>query len=336
MTDAVEATPSAVTSFRPGRLALRDTWIPLVHSRRVWRRPIRRAIHGEPVFVWRDGRRLRVTTDGPADIERGRRRASAFTDGSGDYPFVDRYGYVWVWYGNPANASPELIPNVPHIPLEGLDIFMQGSVVFDCTYELVCENLLDLTHADYLHSAVTGDALSEHDEIFVESTSETVTMTRVAKGRPVPKAQKPFMKGVAAQDVTMVTHVLVRSGVCILHGLYEPGISVRMVHPCNPESTTRTRTPVAYNPQNCGLLPRRLFPMSTHFVGRQDNWAMKVQNEQYLRESPVKDLNSRFDRAGLRYRKVYQELVDRQLTGDTSYLADGDPAADITKLMALD
>jgi phenylpropionate dioxygenase-like ring-hydroxylating dioxygenase large terminal subunit len=333
---ALDATPATVRDYRPGTFALRDTWIPLVHSKRVHRRPVRRAIHGEPVFVWRRHGELHVTEDSPVGIERGRRRASAFTDGSGRYPHVDRYGYVWVWYGDPANASPDLVPNIPHIPVEGLDVFMQGSVVFDCSYELVCENLLDLTHADFLHSALTGDALSEHDEIFVESTSETVTMTRVATGRPVPKAQKAFVKGVATQDVRLVTHVLVRSGVCVLHGNFQPGLSVRMLHPCNPESTGRTRTPVTYNPKRGNLLARRMFPATAHIVGRQDNWAVKPQNARYVQGVEGKDLSSRFDRAGLRYRRVYQDLVNRQAAGDTSYLGDGDPGADITTLMALD
>jgi phenylpropionate dioxygenase-like ring-hydroxylating dioxygenase large terminal subunit len=247
---------------------------------------------------------------------------------------VERYGYGWVWYGDPAAASTDLVPNVPHIPVEGLPVRMQGNVVFDCSYELVCENLLDLTHADYLHSALTGDPLGEDDKITVDSTSETVTMVRTARNRPVPMLQRPFVKS-ETQDVRLTTLVHVRSGVCVLHGDYDPGISVRMLHPVNPESATRCRTTVTYNPKHCPTLMRNMFPLATHMVGRQDNWAIREQNASYIRDVDQKDLNSRFDRAGIRYRKVYQELVARQQRGDCSYLADGDPARDIYEEMNL-
>jgi len=321
----------APATFRPGTFRLRDTWFPLVHANQVGRKPVRRAMHGHPVVFWRDNGRLRATEHLPGAPRHG----SELTAGSGEFPLVERYGYAWVWYGDPANASADLLPCVPHIPVEGMPRRFQANVVFDCTYELVCENLLDLTHADFLHSALTGDALSEDDEIFVESTSETVTMTRVAHGRDIPKMQQPMLKGHDKQDVHIVTITYLRSGVCVLHGNYTPGMSIRMLHPCNPETRSRTRTPVTFNPQDMPALGRALFPFSAHMVGRQDNWAVRVQNESYMRPRPNSDLSSRFDKAGLRYRKVYQALVARQQQGDFSYLADGDPGRDTTKELGL-
>jgi hypothetical protein len=329
------ATTGVVRGYRPGSFALRDAWFPLVHAARVRKRPVRRPVHGQPVFFWRDRGSVRATAASPYDRERGRLRASELTNADGEYPTIERYGYVWVWYGDPASASPDLVPNVPHIPLEGLPVRMQGNVVFDCSYELVCENLLDLTHADYLHSALTGDPLGENDQITVDSTSETVTMVRTASNRPVPKLQRPFVRGAETQDVRLTTLVHVRSGVCILHGDYTPGISVRMLHPVNPESATRCRTNVTYNPQHCPTLMRNMFPLTSHMVGRQDNWAMRKQNGSYIRGDDLKDLNSRFDRAAVRYRRVYQDLVTRQQRGDTSYLPDGDPGRDVYEEMGL-
>jgi phenylpropionate dioxygenase-like ring-hydroxylating dioxygenase large terminal subunit len=327
-------TPTPAAQFRPGTFALRDTWFPVIHSRQVRRRPIRRAMHGQPVIFWRDGGRLRATEDMP-DTPRERRRISEFTAGSGDYPLVERYGYAWVWYGDPANASPDLVPSVPHIPVEGMSRHFQGSVIFDCTYELICENLLDLTHADFLHSKLTGDALSEDDVIDVESTSETVTMIRTARGRRVPDMQKSLVDGATKQNIRIVTHAHVRSGVCILHGDYNPGMSIRMLHPANPETRRRTRTPVTYDPQHITRMGRAMFPLTAHLVGRQDNWAVRKQNDTYLLPRPNSDLSSRFDKAGLRYRKVYQALVARQQQGDTSYLDDGDPQRDIVELLGI-
>jgi phenylpropionate dioxygenase-like ring-hydroxylating dioxygenase large terminal subunit len=333
----VTARPVGVTvpaEFRPGAFALRDTWFPLVHSVQVGRRPVRRAMHGEPVILWRDGDRIRATDDLPGSPS-ALRRDGVFTGGSGEYPVVERYGYAWVWYGDPEQASEDLLPNVPHLPVEGMPRRFQGTVVFDCTYELICENLLDLTHADFLHSKLTGDALSEDDVIEVESTSETVTMIRTARGRAIPDMQKSLARGATKQDIRVVTITHVRSGICLLHGDFQPGMDVRMLHPVNPESRTRARTPVTYDPQGMPGYARALFPFTAHLVGRQDNWAVSRQNRGYLRPDERRDLSSRFDKAGLRYRRVYNELVARQQTGDYSYLADGDPGRDVSEALGI-
>jgi phenylpropionate dioxygenase-like ring-hydroxylating dioxygenase large terminal subunit len=335
MTTEVTAERQAPARFRPGSYALRDAWFPLIQTAQIGRRPVRRLIHGQPVIFWRRDGELQATEHVP-NATGPRLRTTEFTGGTGHYPLVQRYGYAWVWYGDPANASPDLIPSVPHLPAEGMPRRMQGNVVFDCTYELVCENLLDLTHADFLHSAVTGDALSEDDEIFVDSTSETVTMTRIAHGRAIPKMQRGFVKGATQQNLRVVTITHVRSGVCVLHGDFNPGMDMRMLHPVNPETPNRCRTPVMFNPESVPWYAKAFIgPAFAHMVGRQDNWALRNQNSSYVQPRPNSDLSSRFDKAGLRYRKVFQALVARQQEGDYSYQADGDPARDVREELGL-
>lgn len=324
MTQDVGATSNAPKVFRPGSIALRDTWFPLVHTNQVRRRPIARSVHGEPVVLFRDSSGAVRASEAPPGAPPSRRTDSEFLDASGHYPLVERYGYAWVWYGDPLNASVDLLPCIPHTPIDGLSRRHEATVVYDCTYELVCENLLDLTHADFLHSKLTGDALSEDDVIDVESTSETVTMVRTARGRPIPQMQKALAGGATTQNVRAVTITYVRSGLCVLHGDFNPGMSMPMIHPTNPETRTRCRVPATFNPRYMPWLARAVFPLSAHPVGRQDNWAIRKQNAKYVgtRAHEQQDLSSRFDKAGLRYRKVYQQLAARQRAGDCSYLPD--------------
>jgi phenylpropionate dioxygenase-like ring-hydroxylating dioxygenase large terminal subunit len=331
-----QAKTVAPSRFRPGQFALRDTWFAMIQSCRVGKRPVRRVLHGSPVIFWHDGPRIRATEDWPGTPSDKARRGE-ITQGTGDYITHERYGYVWVWYGDPRNASVELIPLIPHIPVDGMPKWFTGSVLFDCSSELIVENLLDLTHADYLHSKLTGDSLSEDDIIEVESTSETVTMVRTARGRPVAAMQRPLAMRAKTQNVRFVTIAYVRSGLCVLHGDYNPGMSMRMMQPVNPETNTRTRSLVTYNPQHMPQAARLMFPLVTHMVGRQDNWAVRSQNAQYIDDNDgARDLSSRFDKAGLRYRRVYSELVARQSAGDYSYLPDGDPGRDIGEELGLD
>ncbi|ETB35869.1 hypothetical protein N602_25780 [Mycobacterium avium subsp. hominissuis 10-5606] len=336
MSETIEDLDSAPNAFRPGATALRDAWFPLVHTNQVRRRPVTRSVHGEPVVFYRDGSGAVRATHTPPGATAHHRTGSEFVDDTGHYPLIERYGYAWVWYGDPHNASPELLPCIPHTPIDGLSRRHEATVVYDCTYELVCENLLDLTHADFLHSKLTGDALSDDDVIDVESTSETVTMIRTARGRPVPQMQKAFAGGAKTQNVRAVTITYVRSGLCVLHGDFNPGMSMPMIHPTNPETRTRCRVPATFNPRYMPWLARAAFPLSAHPVGRQDNWALRKQNANYIGTAPAtQDFSSRFDKAGLRYRKVYQQLAGRQRNGDFSYLPDCGIGRDTSEVLGI-
>jgi phenylpropionate dioxygenase-like ring-hydroxylating dioxygenase large terminal subunit len=283
-------------------------------------------MHGQPVVLWRKDGKLKATEQMPDSP--GPRRPSAFTAGTGEYPLIDRYGMGWVWYGDPANASPELMPHVPILPEEGLPRRFQSNLQYDCAYELLVENLLDLTHADFLHSWLTGDSLSDDDEIFVESTSETVTMTRISRKRPIPRNQQMFARGHTHQNLRAVTIAHVRSGVSVLRGDFNPGLDARLLATNTPESPFQTRAPTVFNPQALPWLARNMFAQIGHVVARQDNFVLRPQNKAYLQPRLNSDLSSRFDKAGLRYRKVHQELQARQQVGDVSYR--DDPGRDIS------
>src|SRR3546814_5873910 len=52
------------------------------------------------------------------------------------------------------------------------------SVRFDCAAPISLENLIDLTHADFLHADVIGDEKSESETVETFFDSETITMVR--------------------------------------------------------------------------------------------------------------------------------------------------------------
>jgi hypothetical protein len=328
MATAVTPSTNRIPDYRPGTSSLRDTWIPLYHAVRVKSRTVRRAIHGVPVHLWRDtAGQLHATCVAPEWLDsRGRVEASEFTDEQGNYPMVERYGYAWVWYGDQLTADPALIPNIPFLPEHGLPRYTMTDIVWDCSYELQIENTLDLTHADFLHERFFGKS-SKDDEIVVSSTSETVTMTRVARNRDIPIAQR-LMKRIPGdkQDAKMVNMVHVRSGVILTHIQWDPGVELFSCMPANPESPARSRTPGYMILVTGGWAKPFFAPLGGHIIGRQDNFALLPQNRGYVAGPQRRDASSRFDKAGLRFRKVYQSLLERQLTGDYGYGIDGDPA----------
>ena len=82
-------------------------------------------------------------------------------------PIVERYLGLWFWPGDPDLADPDTIPDFSFLddgpPME------RGVLSIDGNYELITDNLMDLTHAEFLHVETFGT----NGSIF-ESGSQTV------------------------------------------------------------------------------------------------------------------------------------------------------------------
>lgn len=73
------------------------------------------------------------------------------------FPTVTRHGLVWFWPGDPAKADPSRVPDFSF--LEGQDVWRRRSR-FAGHHELLADNLLDLSHVDFVHTGTfnTGGA----------------------------------------------------------------------------------------------------------------------------------------------------------------------------------
>lgn len=69
-------------------------------------------------------------------------------------PAVERHLGIWFWPGDPAKADPATIPNFAY--LESEREAERGHLVIKGNYELVTDNLMDLTHAEFLHRESFG------------------------------------------------------------------------------------------------------------------------------------------------------------------------------------
>jgi phenylpropionate dioxygenase-like ring-hydroxylating dioxygenase large terminal subunit len=74
------------------------------------------------------------------------------------YPVVDRHTLLWVWMGEPAEADPSLIPDYSLLDNKDGFVTSRGYIVMNAGYELMGENLLDLSHVAYLHEGLLGTA----------------------------------------------------------------------------------------------------------------------------------------------------------------------------------
>lgn len=104
----------------------------------------------------------------------------------GHLPTQARHGLVWFWPGDAAAADPALIPDFRF--LEGLDVWRRHSH-FNGDYELLTDNLLDLSHVDYLHRdtfATNGTHAESVQKVFDGEGHTLWTTWRIPRVRRFP------------------------------------------------------------------------------------------------------------------------------------------------------
>jgi len=68
----------------------------------------------------------------------------------------EKHRLAWLWAGDAARADESLIPDLPAVTGAPDDATIRGCMPTACEYQLLVDNILDLTHADYLHAGMLG------------------------------------------------------------------------------------------------------------------------------------------------------------------------------------
>jgi len=95
------------------------------------------------------------------------------------YPVVEQDCWVWIWMGDPALADRTLIPQALNHGHPGW-FMLTGELAYDANYELINDNLLDLSHLSYVHQ----NTLGRNSMSWGESRPKT---TRIERGLRVER-----------------------------------------------------------------------------------------------------------------------------------------------------
>jgi vanillate O-demethylase monooxygenase subunit len=163
------------------------------------------------------------------------------------YPVVEKHKAVWVWMG-PAPADAGKIPdfsvldNVPELHTTKRD-----SIVIKANYQLIIDNLLDLSHTSYLHEGILGNADTVESEITAEQDGNDVVVGRHATNSIPPGMFAPFwpdhpprvdkfteMRWMAPSTLRLFT------GICTMGAKPETGTGYHAVHMLTPDNERST------------------------------------------------------------------------------------------------
>jgi phenylpropionate dioxygenase-like ring-hydroxylating dioxygenase large terminal subunit len=181
-------------------MLLRNSWYVAASDAEIGSKPLARTILGEPVVLFRTGagapvvfedrcphrhlplsmgklvgdelqchyHGLRFAPDGRCVRIPGQDHIPAGAKAK-TYPLVERYHWIWIWMGDPARADPAAIPD-----FHWLDDANWGAksayLHVDANWQLIVDNLLDLTHLAFVHETTIGNAaIAENAEVKVEA-----------------------------------------------------------------------------------------------------------------------------------------------------------------------
>lgn len=146
------------------------------------------------------------------------------------YPLVEQYGWIWLWMGDIAKADPALLPKMPGLDETGWVPFRDRLHV-KAHYQLLVDNLLDLSHESYVHNSSIGDDKVAHAPIQSRRECDEVFVDRVMRDLPPP----PFFAEAARSTSNIDRYQLVH---------FQP--------PCYVHVEARTVPPGSDNP-NAGV-----------------------------------------------------------------------------------
>jgi vanillate O-demethylase monooxygenase subunit len=101
------------------------------------------------------------------------------------YPAVEKHTMVWVWMGEEA-PDERLIPD--YSVLDAVDGLSRQTSTFTMNVhvELVSNNLMDLSHASFLHAGLIAVPQHADADIQVAQSGRTITCERWSRNAPVP------------------------------------------------------------------------------------------------------------------------------------------------------
>lgn len=101
------------------------------------------------------------------------------------FPLVEKWRWLWIWVGDPNKADEARIPDFhwnddPEWTPTG------GHFDIKCDYQLLVDNLLDLSHEAFVHPTTIGNLAVAETPVRTETEGETVRVRRQINGQPPP------------------------------------------------------------------------------------------------------------------------------------------------------
>ena len=238
------------------------------------------------------------------------------------YPVRERDQLIWVWFGNADQPQPNCEPPAYEFHSNDDYLFEGGAYHYDAPYQLIHDNLLDLSHLGYVHLKTIGGNAGIHmnAELQVRQDGDSVTVLRwMPDSDPPPTyaAAWPFAGRIDRwQEVEFhPSHVCIWTGAMDagsgrLDDPQREGFHMRGFHGVTPETEHSAHYfwTIATNPHPDMQDTTRLVIDQTAATFEEDKVVIEAQfrNQQRFGARPVIDIH--VDAGPNRARRVISRL----------------------------
>lgn len=159
------------------------------------------------------------------------------------YPVVERDGVVWLWPGDPALAAPCDVPDLQLVD-RGARLPICGHLSMPVDYRLVLDNLMDLSHAAYIHAGVLSPSRAKRDST-CDAGERSIRVQTVMRDVQTPSSQALYFeapRGNYHSDIEWLFPATMRQRLAMTEtgGNPDAGAVTRNAHLITPESERST------------------------------------------------------------------------------------------------
>jgi phenylpropionate dioxygenase-like ring-hydroxylating dioxygenase large terminal subunit len=249
------------------------------------------------------------------------------------YAVIERHSAAWIWMGDPLRVDAELIP--PFVGVEDPGWHMEpGRMDYDVHFELIQDNLLDLSHIPWVHRNSFGGGNPGTNQAWLDAE---VRISRLPRGVRVERWMRnaisaPFRRHLIGErsDVLSAFDYLAPGFFLLTTSNYRPGAAERnggqrpTEEPLFRSFTAQAVTPLTSR-KTCyffcfgpwsrvpdGAVEKQRF-LDLALVAFEEDRVMLTAQQQVIDADPARKMTFfDVDKAPVMYRRLAQELRESE------------------------
>ncbi|MCT4608538.1 MAG: aromatic ring-hydroxylating dioxygenase subunit alpha [Pelagimonas sp.] len=124
----------------------------------------------------------------PTQLDNPPRRAAVHS-----YAAEDRWGFLWLWMGDPDKADPAKIIDIPNFDNPTWGKTAKGAMEMACHYLYITDNLLDPSHVAWVHLTSFAGAGTDNRPLDLDEFDDGVVVSRWIYDEPPAPYYKPML-----------------------------------------------------------------------------------------------------------------------------------------------
>lgn len=248
------------------------------------------------------------------------------------YPLLEQDGMIWLWMGEASAAVSKTPPPFPFLQQEGWAT-ISGYLKVAANYELVTDNLMDLSHTEFLHPFIAPEGSAAGIRYRSEQQNDEVAAIHDMPDQPNTQLfELLFGTRVSRVDGYANTYWRAPSNMRLEIGAVatvpDDGGHVRMLqaHLLTPETTTSTHYFWGISRDRCLDNPQieDTLKMGIDHAFRNEDEPMIQAVQSRMRNRPLFDMSPALlpmDEAAVRARRVLARCIQAEQNGRVSATA---------------